>query len=408
MELQSLQALKVMMAEYFQSFHPDRLNGQKVAFCTSTGPAEILWAMGFKVFFPENHGAVIGAKKIGSRYIAAAAREGFSQDICSYTTCDVGSWALGESPLREAYGVMPPVPDVLVYNNQQCLEVQYWFEALGRKLNRPVLGIHTPHLLGEVTEATLDYQVSQLREVARRLEGIAGAPMDPERFSDTIRQSADAAARWARVLKLSRSHPSPWTFFDHVIHMFPVVVLRGLHESSEYFEGLELELAMRVQAEAGTSSKEIFRVYWDGMPMWFALRALSERMARHGMAVVASTYCNTWAFEGLDPADPFRSLALAETQLFINRDDEVKRRVMKEFMRDYDADGFILHNSKTCWRNSNGCYGMKTQLEQETGLPGLLVEGDISDERLWSKEQTFTKLEAFSEMMGARRKALPV
>ncbi len=400
MALASTQSLKRVMAEYFHSLSPD-VPGP-VAYCTSTGPAEILWAMGYYVFFPENHGAAIGAKKQGSRYIAAAARDGISQDVCSYTTCDLGAQSLGTSPLQEAYGVLPPVPDVLVYNNQQCLEVQHWFEELGRRFNRPVFGIQSPQLLHEVSDSTLDYQVIQLRQLVGWLEKSSGRRLDPSALKETVKISADTAVRWGRVLRLGAHRPSPWTFFDQVIHMFPVVVMRGISAASAYYAQLEEELLARVEAKTPGVPGEQWRVYWDGMPMWFALRTLSEFFARQRVTVVASTYCNTWAFEDLDPANPLRSIAKAETSLFINRSSDVKMGMMTELMKTYQVDGFILHNSKTCWRNSNGHYGMKALLEQVSGLPGLIVEGDVSDERLWSKEQILTKFEAFMEIMEAR------
>ena len=56
---------------------------------------------------------------------------------------------------------------------------------------------------------------------------------------------------------------------------------------------------------------ESLRLYWDGMPVWGRLRALSTMFAEFGTAVVASTYCNSWIFSTLDPADPFGSMARA-------------------------------------------------------------------------------------------------
>ena len=34
-----------------------------VAWCTSVGPVELLRALGYQVFFPENHGALLGASR---------------------------------------------------------------------------------------------------------------------------------------------------------------------------------------------------------------------------------------------------------------------------------------------------------------------------------------------------------
>jgi len=72
------------------------------------------------------------------------------------------------------------------------------------------------------------------------------------------------------------------------------------------------------------------------------------------MAIAASTYCNNWAFEGLDPLDPLRSIARAETQLFINRPDEVKVRVMTGLMNEYRAGWWLTippfrRPFRSCW-----------------------------------------------------------
>lgn len=95
-----------------------------VAWCSSAGPAEILRALGFNVYFPENHAAILGAKRLTERYIPRAHQAGYDSEICSYLTSDIGAWLLRESPLTVAYGLPSiPEPDLIVYNTNQCREV---------------------------------------------------------------------------------------------------------------------------------------------------------------------------------------------------------------------------------------------------------------------------------------------
>ena len=75
-----------------------------VAWCSSVGPAELLRALGFVVHFPENHSAMIGAARKADRYLPVAHAQGYSQDICSYLTSDIGAYLAGESPLQ-AFGL---------------------------------------------------------------------------------------------------------------------------------------------------------------------------------------------------------------------------------------------------------------------------------------------------------------
>jgi len=118
--------------------------------------------------------------------------------------------------------------------------------------------------------------------------------------------------------------------------------------------------------------------------------------------VVASTYCNSWIFDAFDPEDPFRSMARAYTELFIVRSDETKEGYLKREFDLYDIDGIIYHDAKTCPNNSNNRYGMPARLQKKTGIPYIIIQGDLSDMRCYSEEQTKTNIEAFIEQLGER------
>ncbi|HDY75349.1 MAG TPA: 2-hydroxyacyl-CoA dehydratase, partial [Candidatus Marinimicrobia bacterium] len=83
--LQSQTALKNILKTYFTEMR------SPIAWCTSAGPAEILRALGFDMYFPENHGALLGASRIAEKYIPRAHQEGFDGEICSYLTADIGA-----------------------------------------------------------------------------------------------------------------------------------------------------------------------------------------------------------------------------------------------------------------------------------------------------------------------------
>ena len=76
--------------------------------------------------------------------IPLANAEGFSPDICSYLTSDIGSYLKGETPLQKMGMEGVPKADVLVFNTNQCRDVKDWFQWYAREWNVPCLGIHTP------------------------------------------------------------------------------------------------------------------------------------------------------------------------------------------------------------------------------------------------------------------------
>jgi len=155
----------------------------------------------------------------------------------------------------------------------------------------------------------------------------------------------------------------------------------------------------RVESGVGVMDNERFRIYWEGMPVWGRLRAHSELFASLGANVLASTYCNSWIFSDLDPDDPFRSMAVAYTKQFITRSDDVKEEYIKWMQDFFKIDGIIYHNARTCPNNSNCNYGMPQRLQAETGIPALVIDGDLNDLRCLSDEQTNTNIEAFIEQL---------
>ena len=141
-EFQSSKLLKKIMADHFLEMDRAAKEGSpKIAWCTSVGPAELLRGMGFLVYFPENHGAMLGASRMATDFIPSTNALGYSPDICSYLTCDIGSYLKKTTPLQKAYGIQSvPRPDVLVFNTNQCRDVKDWFAWYAREMKVPFIG----------------------------------------------------------------------------------------------------------------------------------------------------------------------------------------------------------------------------------------------------------------------------
>jgi len=398
-EFQSAGKMKKVMNGYFMELMKGPEEGKKTAWCTSVGPAELLQALGFNVYFPENHGAMLGATRMASDLIPLANAQGFSPDICSYLTSDVGSYLKGESPFHKMKMPGPPKADVLVFNTNQCRDVKDWFQWYGREWDVPCLGIHTPRSIGELDESIIDDVARQIEALIEPLQEVAGQELDPERLREVIELSRQCTMLWKEVLQTAANVPSPVTFFDGTTLMGPAVVLRGRQDAVDFYRELLVELRRRVADGVAAVEGERFRIYWEGMPIWGKLRPLSEQFLGLKTCVVASTYSNSWIFEDLDPADPFRSMARAYSSIFICRSEDRKQQYMEEMVETYKIDGILYHDSKTCPNNSNSRYGMPQRLERKLNKPFVVVDGDLNDLRLYSEEQTRTKIEAFVEQL---------
>jgi benzoyl-CoA reductase/2-hydroxyglutaryl-CoA dehydratase subunit BcrC/BadD/HgdB len=399
-----IEATKLM--NFYELDRASKTGEEKVAWCTSVGPSELLLSMGFKVYYPENHGALLGTSRLAAEVIPNANAIGYSPDICSYLTSDIGAYIKGVTPLSKAFeGIESvPKPDVLVYNTNQCRDVKDWFAWYARKLNVPLLGIHTHRNPTEINGNIVPSIAKQIESLVEPLEKISGNKFDIEKLKKVVALSRECSELWKEVLETASNSPSPLTFFDGTIHMGPAVVLRGTKNAGEYYKVLLKELKERVKIGEGAIEDEQFRIYWEGMPVWGRLRSHSELFANYKACVLASTYCNSWIFTDFDPEDPFTSMAKAYTELFIVKSDEAKEKYMKKMIDIYKIDGIVFHDAKTCPNNSNNRYGMPQRLTKDTGVPSITINGDLNDLRLISDEQTKTNIEAFIEQLEENRR----
>ena len=398
-DFEATKRLRGVMGDYFAELARGPEEGKKTAWCTSVGPAELLRAMGYNVYFPENHGAMLGAARMAADVIPLANARGFSPDICSYLTSDIGAYIKGESPIQKMNLPGPPKADVLVYNTNQCRDVKDWFQFYAREWNVPCLGVHTPRSIGGIDEPMIDYVAGQIRELVEPLEQVAGSKLSADRLEETMALSRQCTVLWKAVLETAAHVPSPLSFFDGTIQMGPAVVLRGTQVAVDYYEALLAELKQRVADGIAAVPGERLRIYWEGMPIWGRLRDLSNQMLALKTCVVASTYCNSWIFEALDPDDPYRSMARAYSSIFICRSEDAKEDYIEEMVERFRVDGILYHEAKTCPNNSNNHYGLPQRLQKRLGKPFVVIHGDLNDLRLYSEEQTRTKIEAFAEQL---------
>ncbi len=396
--------LKAILREHFIDLDAAASDpARHVAWCTSVGPCEILTAMGFDVYFPENHGALLGARKVSHQYIPRAVGAGYCAESCSYMTSDIGAALADESPLRDAYGIDgPPRPGLLAYSTNQCREVQDWWGFFGRRFDAPVMGVCPPTHLGEVTADHVAFVRLSLQRLIENIESRFDLRMDWDRLCEVVALSSRASTLWREILETARARPAALSFWDGLFHMSPVILLRGSQTAIDYYETLLAEMNERVATGIGAVPDERWRIYWEGMPIWPKVRELSEKFFDLRSVVAASTYCNSWAFEPFDGGDPLEWMARTATEIFINRDEVVKQAFLEDMFDRFEIDGAIFHNARTCPNNTNSRFGMAQRLRDTRGLPVLVLDGDLSDGRFVSTAQTMTNIEAFVEQLAER------
>jgi len=396
-EIESVKAYRRLMKGYYLMAKNPKWFGKKVAWITSGGPVEPLYAMGVLPFYPENYGAMCGAGRMAVSLCETAESQGYSRDLCSYARLDIGSSMSGKGPL----GVLPK-PDFLVCANNICGTVIKWYEIQARNFQVPLFFLDTPFIHKNLEEHTLQYVRKQMEEYIAFLEKICRRPFSEKRFITVTTKSVKAVSLWKEILELSRNRPAPFAAFDAFIHMAPIVTLRGTGWAIRYYQKLKKELEELVRKGQGAFSREEIRLIWDNIPIWYDIRNLSQLLAKHGAVLVADTYTTAWTLMPVDPASPLESLSHSYAMVYLNLGLEHKAATMTDLMKKYQADGFIMHSNRSCKTYSLGQYDIKKKVSELTGKSGLIVEADHTDSRSYAPSQVEKQIEAFVEMSRKR------
>ena len=108
----SKQMKEIMELHFRELDEAAKTKSRKIAWCTSVGPAELLRAAGFLVFFPENHGAMLGSTRMATDLIPLANAIGYSPTSApiSPATSDRTSRARARSarPIQELPALHAP------------------------------------------------------------------------------------------------------------------------------------------------------------------------------------------------------------------------------------------------------------------------------------------------------------
>jgi benzoyl-CoA reductase/2-hydroxyglutaryl-CoA dehydratase subunit BcrC/BadD/HgdB len=397
--LESTRRLREIVQAYYRdlgaaSDAPNRF----VAACSGLAPVEVVRALGIAPYCPENHAVLISARHEAARYMARASMEGFSQFSSSAMRADIGALLAQRSPLVAAHGIKgPPRPDVVVYSTNTGQELLRWFEFYGAHFGVPVVGLHPSPALHEMDSTELYGAVEQVLRLIEQVEHATGLTLSMDRLGETVAYTAQAAKLWGDILDLARAVPAPLTFFDMLTHMTPMVVLRGTPEAVAYYQLLKSEVEDRIANGTAAVPGERQRFYWDGPPIWSALRPLAQIFADRGVAIVASTFCATFTLTGLDPRDPVESIARTYAAVFGNRSERYQRDYLADKFGRFGVDAAVFHDCRTTPEASHVRYGLAVRAERQTGVPAFVIEADSHDERLFSADRLQRQLGEFLE-----------
>ena len=186
--------------------------------------------------------------------------------------------------------------------------------------------------------------------------------------------------------------------------MFVMVTRQGTQLAVDYLTRVRDEVRERAKQGIGIIAEEKVRLFWDNIPLWYNL-GLFNYFEKYGGVVVAETYSAAWSIR-LDTANPLEALAMKSLQSYpmvscvsMKRRKEMVLRVC----RDYHIDGVILHSNKSCLPITLGQMDIKRALQEELGVPSVVIEADHMDPANFSMAQFEARADAFIEVLLQRK-----
>ena len=368
-----------------------------LAWVTSGAPVEILAGMGVATVYPENYGALVGAQRAAVPLAQVAEERGFSPDLCSYARCHYGSLL---DPKNAPQGGLPK-PDLLVACNNICGTVIKWYQALAQELEVPLFLLDAPyqHEPG-LSDHTIQYVAAQLEEMIAWVTQQTGRKLNEKKFAQALDLSNEAVTLWREIRELCQARPSPLNAPDLFLTMAPIVVLRGTKDAVTFYRKLKAEVEERVSRGEGAILEERRRLLWDNIAIWYRLFRLFSLFTDAGACFVVDTYTNAWSVS-VDTDEPILGLARTYSTVYINQSLQARAEMMTDLVERFAVDGMVFHSNRSCKPYSLGQYELLERVSQRTDVPGLILEADMCDTRLYADEPIKNRIQAFLDLLEA-------
>jgi benzoyl-CoA reductase/2-hydroxyglutaryl-CoA dehydratase subunit BcrC/BadD/HgdB len=146
--------------------------------------------------------------------------------------------------------------------------------------------------------------------------------------------------------------------------------------------------------------EERYRLLWDNIAIWYRLFRLFNLFSSDGACFVVDTYTNAWS-ASVDTDEPILGLARTYSTVYINQSLQARADMMTGMVERFAVDGMVFHSNRSCKPYSLGQYELLEQVGRRTGVPGLILEADMCDTRLYADEPIKNRVQAFLDLLEA-------
>jgi benzoyl-CoA reductase subunit B len=390
-------------------------------------PQALVAGLGDHVYLAgEPYGATIATDpEFSERCVEAVEARGFARDMCGYMRNYWGSMYVG----RYFFGGGFPRLDFCLQLHI-CDTQAKWWQVVSEHLGVPFFGIDFPvWLRGQRLEARQEYLVAQMHDCIEWMEGVSGRRYDDEKLIQAVRNSLLTSSLWGEIMLLNRAVPAPLDQKSIFALYIISVLMRYRPEAVEFYRMLRDEVRERVESRIAAVATERCRLLDDGQPPWYFLR-FYRFLEQYGAVVVGSHYSLFLAGDVSVTEDGKWTVSPTpeqEGRHLDSRDDALqslarwslerdhfemyslplrKGATHVSMAREWHVDGAILHLNRGC--EGISCGNPESRLALlEAGIPVMVLDFNMGDEREFDEAQVKDMLESFVESLGLRKLEVP-
>jgi hypothetical protein len=349
-------------------------------------PCEPFLAMGLRPVTAEALSQFISGAWAEDGFATAAEDAGVPDTFCSYHRVLLGA----------ANSKVLPAAPMVASCSVACDANNLTFSALQRIWGCRRSYVDVPY---EVTPDACRYVARRLREMAKEAERAFGRTLDEDELRELCVRSRETLDVAASTLP---GRSSIWVDNDMTTELYFAVIehlLLGTEDALELFVRQADDLAA-APAFDGTS------LLWIHMPPYHLIpfqQAINEsktvQLAASDMGFDFCRLDGPWWF---DESDPW--LMMAERLVRCSFNGPAQRRIdhARRMQRLVDADGVIVFCHWGCTQTMGASQLMRRSFEAD-GVPVLVIDGDGCMRSGCSAGQLSTRLQAFLELLEARR-----
>jgi len=341
-------------------------------------PAEPLLASGFLPYSVEGFSAFMTGTRCQD---ALLDKESMDPCLCSYHRIFLGGVESG----------LLPLPPFLIYTNVACDANMITFPFLSNEHAIPRFFLEVPY---EVSDESVHFVADRLKEMTSFIEDNAHVKVDEGKLRETVERSRKTISLFGEYLPLAGNHYVPGDITSQMYEIMTNHMLLGSEESLKYWD-----MTVKDYQEA-PSSKGLKILWLHTIP--FSQKPVRDLLNFNPrVRVVASEM----PAEGMLPSsesDPYLFMAnrLVHSAFNSSVDQRIARAL--EVASKVRPDGVVFYCHWGC-KGTLASAPMVKEAMEKAGYPTLTLDGDGCDMKAQSDGQTETRLEAFVEMLEARK-----